>query len=122
MPMRKGTSCCAEAGRQEQISAAAATTAWTEDLIAFLPTFLVCRGSLATCRSVFPLPGGERVRVRGFEPIEGAKPPHPTPLPRKGVHARLSTGYGGEGADRASGTVFIQNSRNSLPNPWILSS
>ena len=30
---------------------------------------------------VFPLPGGERVRVRGFEPIEGPRPPHPTPLP-----------------------------------------
>jgi hypothetical protein len=30
---------------------------------------------------VFPLPGGERVRVRGFEPIEGIRPPHPTPLP-----------------------------------------
>ena len=25
--------------------------------------------------------GGERVRVRGFEPIERAMPPHPTPLP-----------------------------------------
>jgi hypothetical protein len=29
----------------------------------------------------FPLPGGERVRVRGFEPIEGFRPPHPIPLP-----------------------------------------
>jgi hypothetical protein len=29
----------------------------------------------------FPLPVGERVRVRGFEPIEGLIPPHPTPLP-----------------------------------------
>jgi hypothetical protein len=29
----------------------------------------------------FPLPVGERVRVRGFEPIERLRPPHPTPLP-----------------------------------------
>jgi hypothetical protein len=29
----------------------------------------------------FPLPRGERVRVRGFEPIERLVPPHPTPLP-----------------------------------------
>jgi hypothetical protein len=28
-----------------------------------------------------PLPGGERVGVRGFEPIERFVPPHPTPLP-----------------------------------------
>ena len=35
------------------------------------------------CRELgaFPLPVGERVRVRGFEPIEGIRPPHPTPLP-----------------------------------------
>jgi hypothetical protein len=32
-------------------------------------------------RGAFPLPGGERVRVRGFEPIEGLIPPHPIPLP-----------------------------------------
>jgi hypothetical protein len=29
----------------------------------------------------FPLPGGERVRVRGFELIERPRPPHPSPLP-----------------------------------------
>jgi len=28
-----------------------------------------------------PLPGGERVGVRAFEPIEGPTPRHPTPLP-----------------------------------------
>jgi len=28
-----------------------------------------------------PLPGGERVGVRGVEPIEGPRPPHPIPLP-----------------------------------------
>jgi len=35
------------------------------------------------CRELggFPLPVGERVRVRGLEPIERASPPHPTPLP-----------------------------------------
>src|SRR6185503_12653682 len=29
----------------------------------------------------FPLPKGERARVRGFELTERASPPHPTPLP-----------------------------------------
>jgi len=35
------------------------------------------------CRELgaFPLPKGERARVRGFELIEGIRPPHPTPLP-----------------------------------------
>jgi hypothetical protein len=32
-------------------------------------------------RGAFPLPGGERVRVRGFGPIEGLTPPHPIPIP-----------------------------------------
>jgi hypothetical protein len=37
---------------------------------------------LIMCRTrVNPSSVGERVRVRGVEPIEGLRPPHPTPLP-----------------------------------------
>src|SRR5262249_58073538 len=41
---------------------------------------------------VLPLPGGERVGVRGFEAHREILTPHPTPLPR------------GEGPERARGT------------------
>jgi hypothetical protein len=38
---------------------------------------------LVKCRTrVNPSSDGERVRVKGFEPIEGLSPPHPTPLPK----------------------------------------
>ncbi|AMN43831.1 penicillin-binding protein 1C [Rhodoplanes sp. Z2-YC6860] len=60
--------------------------------------------STLTAHSASPLPWGE-VGSRsdpgeGVRSIDSSRPPHPDPLPQKGVHARLRRAMGERESDR----------------------